>query len=351
MTPPTPGQPTLHKLTQRIKDQALTVGFDLVGVAPVQESPELAFFERWLDAGYAGEMHYLQRSRERRHNCNRLCREHNPSWYVASTTTRSSVSTAMTDPHRGWIARYAWGADYHQVMQDRLAQLQAFVATLVPPTVASKLYVDTGPVVERVYAKYAGLGWFGKNTCLLNTRFGSWLLLGELILTIPLEYDRPGLDHCGTCTRCLEACPTQAILEPYVLDAQRCIAYLTIELKGAIPEEFRAQTGHHIFGCDSQDVCPWNRKRHYTTDPGLQPHPTQVHPRLADLAHMTREEFKQRFQGTAIERTRAPWSAPQCLCGDGQFGEYRLYSPPGELVGRRRGTGARTRRLGAGAAA
>ena len=190
-------------------------------------------------------------------------------------------------------------------MQDRLAQLQAFVATLVPPTVASKLYVDTGPVVERVYAKYAGLGWFGKNTCLLNTRLGSWLLLGELILTIPLEYDRPGLDHCGTCTRCLEACPTQAILEPYVLDAQRCIAYLTIELKGAIPEEFRAQTGHHIFGCDiCQDVCPWNRKRHYTTDPGLQPHPAQMHPRLEDLAHMTHEEFKQRFRDTAIERTK-----------------------------------------------
>jgi epoxyqueuosine reductase len=306
MTPPTSGQPTLHELTQRIKDQALAVGFDLVGVAPVQESPELAFFERWLDAGYAGEMHYLQRSRERRRHLQQVL-PGAQSVVVCGLNydTDSPYSTAVTDPHRGWIARYAWGTDYHQVMQDKLARLQAFVATLAPPTVASKLYVDTGPVVERVYAKYAGLGWFGKNTCLLNTRFGSWLLLGELLLTIPLEYDRPGLDHCGTCTRCLEACPTQAILEPYVLDAQRCIAYLTIELKGTIPEEFRAQTGHHIFGCDiCQDVCPWNRKRHYTTNPDLQPHPTQVHPRLADLAHMTREEFKQHFRGTAIERTR-----------------------------------------------
>jgi epoxyqueuosine reductase len=165
--------------------------------------------------------------------------------------------------------------------------------------------VDTGPVVERVYAKYAGLGWFGKNTCLLNTQFGSWLLLGEIILTIPLVYDRPGLDHCGTCTRCLEACPTQALLEPYVLDAQRCIAYLTIELKGAIPEEFRVQTGHHIFGCDiCQDVCPWNRKRHFTADADLQPHPDQVYPRLDDLAHMTQEEFRRHFRGTVIERSK-----------------------------------------------
>jgi epoxyqueuosine reductase len=306
MTPSTSSQLTPHELTQRIKEQALAVGFDLVGVAPVQESPELAFFERWLDAGYAGEMHYLRRSRERRRDLQQVLPAAQ-SVVVCGLNydTDFPYSTDLTDSDRGWIARYAWGADYHQAMQDKLAQLQAFIATLVPPNTASKLYVDTGPVVERVYAKYAGLGWFGKNTCLLNTQLGSWLLLGEIILTIPLAYDRPGLDHCGTCTRCLEACPTQALLEPYVLDAQRCIAYLTIELKGAIPEEFRAQTGQHIFGCDiCQDVCPWNRKRHFTTDADLQPYPGQVYPRLEELAHMTQEEFHRRFRGTAIERSK-----------------------------------------------
>ena len=306
MPPLTPRQLAPHELTQRIKAQAFAVGFDLVGVAPAQESPEFAFFERWLEAGYAGEMQYLMRSRERRRDLQQVV-PGAQSVLVCGLNydTDYPYSTAQSDANRGWIARYAWGTDYHQVIQDKLAQLQTFVATLVPSTVTSKLYVDTGPVLERVYAKYAGLGWFGKNTCILNTRLGSWLLLGELILTIPLEYDRPALDHCGTCTRCLDACPTQALLEPYVLDAQRCIAYLTIELKGAIPEEFRAPLGQHIFGCDiCQDVCPWNRKRHLTTAPDLQPRPAQVHPSLAELAHMTREDFQRRFRGTAIERTK-----------------------------------------------
>ncbi|MBM3223030.1 MAG: tRNA epoxyqueuosine(34) reductase QueG [Candidatus Tectomicrobia bacterium] len=297
---------TPQELTQRIKAQALALGFDLVGVAPVQESPELAFFARWLDAGYAGEMHYLARSRERRRDLQQVV-PGAQSVVVCGLNydTAYPYSTTQTDPERGWIARYAWGEDYHQVMHTMLEQLQHCVTALLPAHAASKVYVDTGPILERVYAKYAGLGWFGKNTCVLNARLGSWFLLGELIVSVPLTYDQPTLDHCGTCTRCLDACPTQALVAPYVLDAQRCISYLTIELKGAIPEPLRSPMGQHIFGCDiCQDVCPWNRKRQVTTMPALAPRAIQQHPFLAELAGMTPAEFRQHFRGTALERSK-----------------------------------------------
>jgi epoxyqueuosine reductase len=302
----TPPSLSRQALTQRIKTEALALGFDLVGVAPAQSRPELAFFERWIDAGYAGEMHYLKRSLERRRDLQQVLPEAQ-SVVVCGLNydTDYPYSTTQDDATRGWIARYAWGADYHQCMQEKLAQLRQCVSELVPHGVASKLYVDTGPVVERVYAKYAGLGWFGKNTCVLNARLGSWLFLGELLLTIPLEYDRPTPDHCGTCTRCIDACPTEAILAPYVLDARRCIAYLTIELKGSIPEDLRPHMGNHVFGCDiCQDVCPWNRKRLFTTEEALQPQPEYVYPPLEELARLTPAEFKQRFRGTALERTK-----------------------------------------------
>lgn len=302
----TPSNLSQHDLTQRIKTKALELGFDLVGITPAQGSPELAFFDRWLNAGYAGEMHYLQRNAERRRDIQQVV-PGAQSIVVCGLNydTDYPYSTGCDDPDRGWVARYAWGGDYHDHMQEKLRQLQAFVAELVPEEIASKLYVDTGPVVERVYAKYAGLGWFGKNTCILNKQLGSWLFLGELILALPLDYDRPALDHCGTCTRCIDACPTDAILEPYVLDSRKCIAYLTIELKGSIPETLRPQIGHHIFGCDiCQDVCPWNRKRTLTAEAALQPQPSHVYPSLADLAQLTPQAFKAQFRGTPLERTK-----------------------------------------------
>ena len=302
----TPSHLTQRELTQRIKDQALKLGFDLVGVAPAAASPELAFFDRWLQAGYAGDMQYLQRNAARRRDIQQVLPGAR-SVVVCGLNydTEHPYSTDGDDPERGWVARYAWGGDYHDDMQAKLRQLQGFVADLAPQETASKLYVDTGPVVERVYAKYAGLGWFGKNTCILNKKFGSWVFLGELILSLPLDYDRPALDHCGSCTRCIDACPTDALLEPYVLDSRQCIAYLTIELKGGIPEALRPQMGHHIFGCDiCQDVCPWNRKRVFTTAEALQAQPDRVHPSLAELAQLTPEAFKARFRRTPLERSK-----------------------------------------------
>jgi epoxyqueuosine reductase len=275
-------------------------------VAPAQGSPELTFYQRWIDAGYSGEMHYLERTAERRQDLQQVVPGAR-SVVVCGLNydTDYAYSTAHQDTSRGWVGRYAWGQDYHTVLQEKLKRLQDYVTTLVPQEVASKLYVDTGPVVERVHARYAGLGWFGKNTCLLNKRLGSWLLLGELILTISLEYDQPPVDHCGTCTRCIDACPTEALLEPYVLDARRCISYLTIELKGSIPEALRPHMGNHVLGCDiCQDVCPWNRKRHFTTEEGLQPRPEYVNPSLAELAQLTPEAFRQRFRGSAFERPK-----------------------------------------------
>jgi epoxyqueuosine reductase len=295
-----------QQLTLQIKAQALALGFDLVGVAPVQENPELAFFEHWIDAGYGGEMQYLARNMARRRDVRQVL-PGAQSVVVCGLNydTDYPYSTAQDDPLRGWIARYAWSGDYHDLLQDKLAQLRDYVAERLPSAAASKLYVDTGPVVERVHAKYAGLGWFGKNTCVIDRRLGSWLFLGELILTVPLAYDRPTTDHCGTCRRCIDACPTDAIVEPYVLDGRRCISYLTIELKGAIPAGLRPQMGTHVFGCDiCQDVCPWNRKRHFTAESGLQPRPQQVHPPLADLARLTPRAFKQAFRHTALERTK-----------------------------------------------
>ena len=295
-----------RELTQRIKQHALQLGFDLVGVAPAQGSPELEFYEKWLAAGYAGDMHYLARTQERRGDLQKVLPGAR-SVVVCGLNydTAYPYSTDHDDSRRGWVARYAWGEDYHEVLEDKLERLRDFTATLLPPTAASKLYVDTGPVVERVYAKYAGLGWFGKNTCLLDKRLGSWLLLGVLILTVSLDVDAPTLDHCGTCTRCLDACPTEAFLEPYVLDARRCISYLTIELKSSIPETLRKPMGSHVLGCDiCQDVCPWNRKRQFTAEPGLQPRPEHVHPDLEELAHLTPEGFRQRFRGTALERPK-----------------------------------------------
>jgi epoxyqueuosine reductase len=211
----------------------------------------------------------------------------------------------MHDHERGWTSRYAWGDDYHEVLSDKLKKLHTFLETEAGAAYRGKYYVDTGPVLDRVFAEYAGLGWFGKNTNLINQRAGSWFFIGELITNLTLVFDAPPPDRCGTCRRCLEACPTQALLAPYVLDSNRCISYLTIELRGAIPEELREGVGSHVFGCDiCQDVCPWNRKAPATPVDSFQSRDGLLAPQLSELAEMDETEFRRRFKHSPIKRAK-----------------------------------------------
>jgi epoxyqueuosine reductase len=321
--------PTIASITDFIKRAARAAGFELAGIAPVRDFDELAYFRAWIDAGHAGEMKYL----EARDDAGRLKRS---SLRVSAPWARSVIvcainyntaqhySTQTNDPTRGWISRYAWGReDYHdavlkklRVIEKQLSDaLSAHAQSHSPGSQSAEnspreslhtwCYVDTGPIVERVYAKYAGIGWIGKNTCVLNQELGSWLFLGVILTSLELTPDFPAPDRCGTCTRCLDACPTDAFLGPYQLDANKCISYLTIEKRGAIPHELREGMGRHIFGCDiCQDVCPWNRKAPATTSPEFQPRLGLVNPALDWLAEMQQEEFRQTFRNSPIRRTK-----------------------------------------------
>jgi epoxyqueuosine reductase len=243
-----------------IKARAAELGFDLCGIAPAGDFKELAFFPEWLARGYNGEMDYLQRSAERRADVRAVMPSARSVIALATVyNTDRPYSTEVADPSAALIARYAWGDDYHEVIQQRMDALVAWMHARGGAGFEARAYVDTGPVQERVYAQYAGLGWIGKNTCVINPEIGSWLFLSEIICSLPLEPDAPALDQCGTCRLCIDSCPTGAIVEPYVVDATRCLSYLTIELKGTVPIEDREAFGRHAYGCDiCQEVCPWN---------------------------------------------------------------------------------------------
>ena len=243
-----------------MKARAAELGFDLCGIAPVNPFRELGFFREWLDRGYAGEMQYLARSADRRADVRAVMPSARSVVCLGTVyNTDRPYSTEVADRGAALIARYAWGDDYHDVIQRRMDALVAWLRERGGSDVEARAYVDTGPVQERVYAQYAGLGWLGRNTCVINPDLGSWLFLSEIICSLPLEPDAPALDQCGTCRLCLDSCPTGAIVEPYVLDATRCLSYLTIELKEEIPIDQRESIGRHAYGCDvCQEVCPWN---------------------------------------------------------------------------------------------
>jgi epoxyqueuosine reductase len=288
----------------RAKALALEAGFDLAGVASPEAPPELAFFADWVGRGYAGEMAYLTSQVAKRSDLR-----------VAFPWARSVLCVGLqydTPPAystdapagRGWIARYAWGDDYHDVMKAMLLRLVERLSAETSPFI-SRVYADTGPIAERAYAAAAGIGAWGKNTCLLHPDHGSWFFLGEVVTDLDLLPDSPRLDMCGSCTACLDACPTGALPAPYVLDATRCISYLTIEAKGAIPLDQREGLGRHVFGCDiCQDVCPWNRRRREHGGPAFEARPGLEAPDLEDLAGLDAEAFRERFRKSPLKRAK-----------------------------------------------
>ncbi len=335
-----------NSLQQVVSLAARNCGFHLAGIAPAfsgddtSAPPELKYFEHWIEEGRAGEMEYLKR----RDAGGRLLRS---SVDVPFPWVRSVIVCAVNyncdqpysiDPappatanNPAWIARYAWSGkpvaeesehaaleptDYHSVIRERLEQLRLQLQQQLGEFQA-RCFVDTGPLIERVYAKYAGLGWQAKNTCLINESIGSWFFLGVILTSIELppgQRATPMSDRCGSCTRCIEACPTDA-LEPYRMDASRCISYLTIEKRGAIPEELAEKIGRNVFGCDiCQEVCPWNNRertragnRAPLTDwPELQPRPELVNPALDWLAQLDEEDYRRLFRRSPLERAKYP---------------------------------------------
>ena len=281
----------------RIKAQAYALGFDLAGIARLGPSGTFPAFEKWLERGLAGEMQWLERDAALRRDTR-----------LPHRGARSAIVVALDYGGRepsGTLARYARGRDYHAVMKERLYALLRWLETEHGARVAGRPYVDTGPILERDLARLAGLGWFGKNTMLIHPRRGSFLFLGALFVEVELEPDAPFVEeHCGTCRRCIDACPTAAIAEEGVLDATRCISYLTIEKRGAIPLEWRESIGTLVYGCDiCQDVCPWNvRFAREARDPDLTTGSLEASPDPVALLQMNADGFQRRFGGTAVTR-------------------------------------------------
>jgi len=290
-------------LTVRLKREARRLGFDLTGATAAIAPPRSAALHRWLDDGFAGEMDYIPRRAPAYEHPKRVLDGVRSLLMLAMAyRTEEPVEPAAG---QGMVARYAWGADYHDVIRARLHLLADFHRGLTPGA-AVRGVVDTAPLLEREFAELAGLGWVGKNTLLLNRQLGSWFFLAALLTSESLVYDAPMTSgHCGTCRACIDACPTGAIVEPYRLDARKCISYLTIELSDPIPPEHRASLGSRIFGCDiCQDVCPFNRRPPATTESAFQPRPDSNPIELAELLRMDDEAFRQRFRGSPVLRAR-----------------------------------------------
>ena len=345
----------VSQITALVKHAAADAGFDAAGVAPVSDFPELERFAEWIATGRAGEMQYME-VRDESGSLKRASLRSAVPWArsvvvcAINYNTAQAYSTEVEDPDRGWISRYAWAReDYHEAVMRRLRVVEGKLLSACRereqdapataggpnlnavegiPALQTRCYVDTGPIVERVYAKYAGIGWIGKNTCILNQKLGSWLFLGVILTSLDLAPDLPAPDRCGSCTRCIDACPTDALIAPYQLDSNKCISYLTIEKRGAIPEGMREGMGRHVFGCDiCQDVCPWNRKAPATTAAEFQPREGLVNPALEWLAEMKAEEFREKFRRSPVRRAKLNGLRRNAVIAMGNSGDRRFLEP------------------------
>ena len=330
------------QILREIKRLAREAGFDLVGIASAADTTEHEFFLAWIASGQAGEMGYLK-SRNDAGELKRSSLRQAAPWArsivvcAIDYNTDQPYSTHAGSTTQGWISRYAWMRDYHDVLLPRLRKLEAdFVAMCVQSDLGAPrtwCYVDTGPVIERIFAKYAGVGWIGKNTCILNQELGSWLFLGVMLSSVELSPDTPPPDRCGSCTRCLDACPTNAFPAPYQLDSTKCISYLTIEKRGRIPQELRPGIGRQVFGCDiCQDVCPWNRRAPITSIPEFEALGTLVNPELEWLASLDLEQFRETFRGTPVKRARLIGLLRNVAIAMGNSGEERFITVLQELA-------------------
>lgn len=291
-----------NTLTAALKEESQRLGFDLVGATPAVASRDFDHLRQWIANGYAGEMDYF---------ANRLDAYRHPEHVIEGVRSLlmlgvnyRSVEPVEPGPGYASVSRYAWGKDYHELIRDRLHTLADFHRQLVP-SAGVRGVVDTAPLLERQFGQLAGLGWIGRNTMLINERFGSWLFLAALLSTEELAYDEPVASRCGACRACLDACPTGALVEPFQLDARRCISYLTIESRGPIPAEFHAACERRLFGCDAcQNACPWNRATPSTGEPAFLPGPGMNPVELAGLAALDENAFRKRFRHTPLWRAR-----------------------------------------------
>jgi epoxyqueuosine reductase len=294
--------PETALLTARIRREALKIGFFKVGIVPAKVLPRAAFFDEWLARGMHGEMAYLARQADQRKDL-RLLMDTARTILVLGLNYYPGTSS-IDNPLIGRISRYAWGADYHWLMQDRMHRLQEFILREKPQARALS-YVDSGPVMEKAWGAESSLGWMGKHTNLISRELGSWFFLGVLLLDLELAYDPVAEDYCGSCRRCISACPTGAIVAPYIVDACLCISYLTIELRSPIPLPLRALIGNRIFGCDDcQETCPWNRFAVCTSESQIQPGDANQVFDLIPLVNLTNAQFADRFRKSAIWRAK-----------------------------------------------